>query len=186
MKANKIMAVMAFMVLAMPIVFADYAYSPVLTGVTVSKTFTVTMNGYGATASDPTHPGTATEVIWFNSTDGNTLYQNASIVGSDTQVGPYPVCTTPIAVFKNTGTTAITLNVKLNNTIAGILFFYNSSLTSGSDTGTPDDNPTLLSAAGENFVVGLGLNNQTNLCIWANFTGVSGGTSSTAFNYTSS
>lgn len=186
MKATRIMAALAFVLLATPIAFADYAYTPVLVGVTVSKSFTVTLNVQSATNSDPAHPGTATQVVWFNSTDGQTKYVNATVVGADSQVGAYPTCATPIAVFKNTGTTVLTLNVKLNSTISGMVFFYNASLNSGSTTGTPDTAITALSTTGANFVTGLGLNNQTKLCIWANYTGVSGGTASTAFNYTSS
>lgn len=186
MKATKIMAVMAFMILAMPMAMADFAYTPVLVGVTVSKTFTVTMNGQGATASDPTHPGTATEVVWFNSTTGTVAYVNATIVGANDQVGPYPQCDTPIAVFKNTGTIPLTLNITLNNTLSGMVFFYNSSLTTDSVTGTPEPEITsIIDTAPSSFVTGLGLNNETDLCVWANFTSVAGGETATVLNYTS-
>jgi len=169
---------------AMP-VKADFTYTPVIIGVTTTKTYTQTLNGQTGTNSDPAFPGTATQTLWFNSTDGNTKYQNASVIGANTQVGPSPVCTTPIMTFKNTGTVTETLSVKLNNTVTGMVFYYNSSLASGSTTGTPDTALTALAAGGSNFVTGLGLNNVTNLCIWANFSSMTGGQYNTWFNFSS-
>jgi len=185
MKATKIMAVVTFVLLAMPLAMADYAYSPVVVTVTTSTSFTVTLNAQGATASDPTHAGTATEIMWFNSTDGQSKYVNATVIGADDQVGTFPACETPIAVFKNTGTTTIDLSVTLNNTVTGMVFFYNASNTTGSDTGTADGEITAFTTTASTFVTGLGLNNQTDVCFWTNFTSVPAGVFGTAFNYTS-
>ena len=181
-----VMAMALVGLLGPQLAYADYAYSDVQVGVATVKTFTVTANAQGATNSDPTHPGTATAVLWANSTTGTDYYVNMTVIGSDDQVGPYPECTTPILVFKNTGTTAIDLSITLNNTVTGTTWMYNSSLTSGSATGTPQADIVAFSTAASSFVTGLGLNNQTNLCIWTNFTAVSGGSYGTAFNYTSS
>lgn len=165
---------------------ADYAYSQVLIGVATTRSFSVTLNGQEPTASDPSMPGTATAVIWFNSTDGQTKNQNASVAGANTQAGAYPACATPIATFKNTGNVLETLNIILNNTVAGMTFQYNSSLAAGSTIGTPNATINAFQGAGSSFVTGLGLNNVTNLCIWANFTNVGGGQYQTQFNYSSS
>jgi len=168
------------------IVYADYAYSPVLVGVATSKSFSVTLNAQSATNSDPAFPGTATAVIWFNSTDGNTKQVNATVIGANSQVGPYPLCTTPIAVFKNTGTVNETLSVKVNNTITGMTFFYNASMT-GSDTGGLANTTVgaLMNGVDSPMVARLYPGNSTNVCIWANFTSVNGGQYQTQFNYTS-
>ncbi len=164
---------------------ADYAYSLVKIGVSTSKAFTVTLNGEAATASNPAMPGTATAVLWFNSTNGQTKNQNASVIGASDQVGPYPTCTTPIAEFKNTGNVAERLNIVLNNTVTGVVFFYNSSMKAGSTTGTVNTTLAAFNGAGSSFVSGLGTNNVTSLCIWANFTDVAGGEYNTQFNYSS-
>jgi hypothetical protein len=184
------MSMMAFVAMAMlgsQAAYADeYAYTEVLIGVLTDKSFTVTMNGQAATASDPTHPGTATEVVWFNSTDGNTKYVNATIVGADDQVGSFPVCETPIAVFKNVGTVTLEGKIVLNNTVAGMVFFYNASNATGSMTGTPATAITTITTTASSFVTGLGINNETNICIWANFTSVPGGQHNTWLNWTAS
>jgi hypothetical protein len=180
------MATVLMMLVSANIALADYAYSQVSVSVVTSKSFTVTLNGQAGTNSDPAIPGTATGVIWFNSSDGNTKNVNASVAGANQQAGAYPACATPIAVFKNTGTTTETLNIKLNSTVTGVVFFGNASFVSGSATGTPVTDITGIGVTGYDFVAGLGLNNQTALCIWANFTGANGGTSLTYFNYTSS
>jgi len=186
-KKIRILAAMTLLLVATSVVvFADYAYTPVIIGVATSKGFSVTLNGQSATNSNPSHPGTATSTVWFNSTDGNTKQQNATVAGANGQVGPYPECTTPIAVFKNTGTVTISLNIKLNNTVTGAILFYNSSMKSGSTTGTANTTIAALEAAGSTFVTGLGINNETNVCIWTNFTDVAGGQYYTWFNYTSS
>ncbi len=168
------------------IAYADYAYSAVLIGVSTSKSFSVTLNGQGVVNSATTAPGTATAVIWFNSTTGTTAYVNASVAGASDQVGPYPACTTPILVFKNTGNVVENLNIVLNNTVTGMLFAYNASFAAGSTTGTVNTTINSFNGAGSTFVTGLGVNNGTNVCVWANFSAVGGGTYSTAFNYTSS
>jgi len=165
---------------------ADYTYTPVVIGVTTTKSYTQTLNGQSGTNSDPNWPGTATATLWFNSTDGQTKNQNASVIGASTQVGAYPACATPIMVFKNTGTVVETLNVVQNNTVAGLVFFYNASFKSGSSTGTMNTTINAFNGAGSTFVTGLGLNNETSMCIWANFTGVAGGQYQTQFNFSSS
>ncbi len=183
---NKLgMAFVMVCLISTQIGLADFAYSQVLIGVATTRSFTVTLNGQGATASNPAMPGTATAVLWFNSTDGQTKNANASIIGASDQVGPYPVCTTPIAAFKNTGNVVEDLTITLNNTVAGVVFFYNSSFASGSTTGTPVAAITAFNGAGSTFVAGLGINNVTNLCIWTNFTNVAGGQYQTQFNYSS-
>jgi len=170
---------------AMP-VKADYTYTPVLIGVTTTRSYTQTLNGQSGTNSDPNWPGTATATLWFNSTDGQTKNQNASVIGASTQVGAYPACATPIMVFKNTGTVTQNLNVILNNTVTGLVFFYNASFKSGSTSGTMNATINTFNGAGSTFVSALGLNNETNLCIWGNFTGVNGGQYQTQFNFSSS
>ena len=187
MKKIKVLAAMVLLLVATSVVvFADYAYTPVIIGVATSKSFSVTLNGQSATNSNPSHPGTATNTLWFNSTTGTDVNINASVAGANSQLGPYPTCTTPIAVFKNTGTVTITLNIKLNNTVAGATFFYNSSMKAGSATGTVNITIAAIEGPGSTFVSGLGLNNETNLCIWANASGMTGGQYNTWFNYTSS
>jgi hypothetical protein len=183
--ANKICLAFVMCLAFSSVAFADYAYSQVVIGVSTTRSFTVTLNGEAATASDPAMPGTATAVIWFNSTDGQTKNQNASVIGASTQVGAYPECATPIAAFKNTGNVVENLNILLNNTVTGVVFFYNASAASGSTTGTPNATINMFNGAGSTFVSGLGLNNVTNLCIWVNFTNVAGGQYQTQFNYSS-
>jgi hypothetical protein len=184
--ANKLgMAFVMVCLISTQIGLADFAYSQVIIGVATTRSFTVTLNGQGATASNPAMPGTATAVIWFNSTDGQTKNQNATVIGSNPQVGEYPACATPIAAFKNTGNVVENLNIILNNTVTGVVFFYNASAASGSTTGTPNATINSFNGAGSTFVSGLGLNNVTNLCIWVNFTNVAGGQYQTQFNYSS-
>jgi len=173
------------MVLATNIAFADYAYSPVLVGVGSSYAFSVTLNGQSATNSATAAPGTATGTIWFNATGPTITNINASVAGASSQVGAYPACGTPIAVFKNLGNTVQRLSIYLNNTITGAEFFYNASMKAGSTTGTPNTTINEFNGAGSAFVTGLGLNNETNLCIWANTSSMSSGTYYTWFNYTS-
>jgi len=186
MKNTKILAAMAFMLLAVNGALADYAYTPVEVTATPSIAFTVTLNGEASTNSDPAFPGTATAVVWFNSTTGTDTNINPSVIGANTQVGTFPECTTPIIAIKNTGNMVETINVMLNNTITGMTFDVNSSLASGSTEGTPLAGVQSLTTSGLDLVTGLGPNNVTNVCIWGTFASVPGGTYTTWFNYTSS
>lgn len=186
MKSTKILAAMAFMLLAVNVVYADYAYTPVQVTATPSKAFTVTLNGEAATNSDPAHPGTPTAIVWFNSSSGNEAYINPTVAGANAQVGTYPECTTPIMAIKNTGNMVETINVILNNTIASMTFDVNSSLASGSTEGTPLAGTQALTTSGLDLVTGLGPGNVTNICVWGTMTSMSGGTYYTWFNYTSS
>jgi len=181
-----VMWMMAFMVFgAMPVQSQEYAYTQVIVTIAQSKSFSVTLNGQAATNSNPTFPGTATQVIWFNGTTGNEQAVNATVAGASAQVGPWPACTTPIEVFKNTGNVNLRFNVFQNNTIACTTFMYNASMAAGSTTGTANATLGVIDAAGSAFVSGLGMNNQTNLCIWSNFSACGGGSYYTTFNYTS-
>jgi len=191
MKTRKAIAVMvmwmmAFMVFgAAPAQSQEYAYTQVIVTITTSKSFTVTLQGEGATNSDPSFPGTATQVMWFNGSTGNEKAMNATVAGAGAQVGPWPACTTPIEVFKNTGNVVLRLNIYQNNTIACTTFMYNASMAAGSTTGTANVSLGVIDAAGSAFVSGLGMNNATNLCAWANFSSCGGGNYYTVFNYTS-
>jgi hypothetical protein len=180
-----IAACIAMVCLSTTALAQEYAYSPVQVGVLSDSSFTVTLNGEAATAS-AAMPGTATAVLWFNSTDGGTKKVNASVIGANDQVGPYPTCTTPIAVFKNLGTVNETIFIKVNNSITGVVFFYNASMA-GTDTGGLANTTVgaLMGAADSPIVTRLYPGNSTNLCIWANFTAVSGGNHFTQFNYSS-
>lgn len=183
-KIKMMAAAFIFALVSAQIVYADFAYSPVQIGVTTSKSFSVTLSGQSATNSDPTTPGTATNAIWFNSTDGQTKNVNASVIGVNSQAGAYPACATPIAVFKNTGNVQISLNMTVNESVANVVFFGNNSMKAGSAQGTPAGLVTF-GTSPTTIVTALGQNNETNLCVWANFTSAVGGTYNTAFIYNS-
>jgi len=72
---------------------------------------TVTLLGQSAVTSAA--GGTATPAnIEFNSTTGNTVYKNASVIAGSTQD-----LTNPILAFDNTGTTNLLINITLNATL---------------------------------------------------------------------
>jgi len=199
MDTKKKMAVvtMTLVLLGIPIAIAtasQYAWSPVRFTVPSNLQFQIEMPGYTqANISYPTHPGNETNEMWFNATSGNSKNVEPCRAPCSAGDSQDESAGTPILNFTYTGSIAeVNLTMRFNKSVAASLKVW-ANLTIGPGSG-PDNgctnydeglNSTVLSTTPFKFVNGTCPNNVSKVFLFANFTGVSGGTLYNTLNYTS-
>src|SRR3989338_4813310 len=190
--AEKIAAVLVVFVFLAPTVLApfEFLYSRVFFTVASTAKFRVSMPGGLTNVSNDSTAGppyNTTADIWFNATSNTqVMVVPCSVGGGNCQSGN-DNGGTPILMFTNLGTNLLDLTIAFNESIpSGIAVVANVSNNATDSPTLTGVNMTVL-AFGTPFFFSnqTGLNNQTLLFLWANFTGVAAGQYESSFNYTS-
>jgi len=174
-------ALTSVLLLTMAFAAPQYAQTTVYFNVPETMSFTVTLPSYSANTSNTTEPAGApvTVNIEFNATTGDSNAQPCVQAGAATcQTG----ATLPIFQYDNTGNANMTIQLRFGSALAtGITVCVNSTAQGTGNQATHhtacyDVNNSLWAIVVQNLS-STG-SNLTNATLYANFSGISAGTSS--------